>query len=153
MLVPFVPTPEVVVERMLWLANVGPNDVVYDLGCGDGRVLTIATTKFGVRKAVGVEIREDLVKIARSKVRELGLENRVFVIHGDFFDVDISEATVVTLFLLTTVNSMLKPKLEKELRSGTRVVSHEFEIPGWTPSRVEVCNDGYLKHKVYLYLR
>ncbi|MEL9998363.1 MAG: class I SAM-dependent methyltransferase, partial [Sulfolobales archaeon] len=121
--------------------------------CGDGRIVILALTKFKVKKAVGVEIRDDLVKIARTKIEELNLNDRGFIIHDDMFDVDISEATVVTLFLLTSVNSMLKPKLEKELRPGTRVVSHEFEIPGWTPTRVEVCSDGYLKHKIYLYIR
>lgn len=138
---------------MLRLANVGPDDVVYDLGCGDGRVLTIALTKFGVRKAVGVEIREDLVKLARLRIRELGLDYRASVIHGDLFGINVSEATVVTLFLLTSVNSMLRPKLESELKSGSRVVSHEFEIPGWAPARVDVCSDGYLRHKIYLYVR
>jgi ribosomal protein L11 methylase PrmA len=152
-LVPYVPTPEVVVERMLQIANVGQDDILYDLGCGDGRIVILALTKFKVKKAVGVEIRDDLVKIARTKIEELNLNNRGFIIHDDMFDVDISEATVVTLFLLTSVNSMLKPKLEKELRPGTRVVSHEFEIPGWTPTKVEVCSDGYLKHKIYLYIR
>ncbi len=138
---------------MLQLANTGPEDVVYDLGCGDGRILSIAVSKFNVKKAVGVEIRDYLVKTAQSRIRELGIEGRAVVIHGDFFDVDISEATVVTLFLLTSVNNMLKPKLENELRKGARVVSHEFEITGWTPVKIEVCSDGYLRHKIYLYVR
>jgi len=138
---------------MLQLANTGPEDVVYDLGCGDGRILSIAVSKFNVKKAVGVEIRDYLVKMAQSRIRELGIEGRAVVIHGDFFDVDISEATVVTLFLLTSVNNMLKPKLENELRKGARVVSHEFEITGWTPVKIEVCSDGYLRHKIYLYVR
>lgn len=138
---------------MLQLANAGPDDVVYDLGCGDGRILSIAVSKFNVKRAVGVEIRDDLVKTARSRIKELGIEGRAVVIHGDFFDVDVSEATVVTLFLLTSVNNMLKPKLEGELRKGARVVSHEFEITGWTPAKVDVCSDGYLRHKIYLYVR
>lgn len=138
---------------MLQLANTGPEDVVYDLGCGDGRILSIAVSKFNVKKAVGVEIRDYLVKMAQSRIRELGIEGRAVVIHGDFFDVDISEATVVTLFLLTSVNNMLKPKLENELRKGARVVSHEFEITGWTPVKIDVCSDGYLRHKIYLYVR
>ncbi len=152
-LVPYVPTPEVVVDRMLQLANVGPDDVVYDLGCGDGRIVLQALAKYNVKKAVGIEIREDLVKVARSKINELSLGSRAQILHGDMFEVDLSEATVVTLFLLTSVNNMLKPKLEKELRRGSRVVSHEFEIHGWAPSKVEVCSNGYLKHKIYLYMR
>ncbi|MEM1679947.1 MAG: rRNA adenine N-6-methyltransferase family protein [Sulfolobales archaeon] len=152
-LVPYVPTPEVVVDKMLQLANVSPDDVLYDLGSGDGRIVVQALTKYGVKKAVGIEIRDDLVKIARSKINELNLGDRAQIYHGDMFEVDISEATVVTLFLLTSVNNMLRPKLEKELRSGSRVVSHEFEIPGWIPAKIEVCSDGYLKHKIYLYRR
>lgn len=152
-LVPYVPTPEVVADFMLRLADVGSDDVVYDLGCGDGRIVALAITKFNAKKAVGVEIREDLVKASLARIRELNIDSRAHIIHADMFDVDISEATVVTLFLLTSVNGMLRPKLEKELKKGTRVVSHEFEIPGWKPAKVEVCNDGYLKHKIYLYLR
>ncbi len=152
-LVPYVPTPEVVIDRMLQLANVSSEDVVYDLGCGDGRIVLRALTKYNVKKAVGVEIRDDLVKVARSKISELNLGDRAQILHADMFEVDLSEATVVTLFLLTSVNNMLKPKLERELRNGSRVVSHEFEIPGWVPFKVEVCSDGYLKHKVYLYRR
>ncbi|MEM1982627.1 MAG: class I SAM-dependent methyltransferase [Sulfolobales archaeon] len=152
-LVPYVPTPEAVIDKMLQVANTSSEDVVYDLGCGDGRIILQAVTKYRVKKAVGVEIRDDLVKIARTKIDELNIGDRAYILHGDMFDVDLSEATVVTLFLLTSVNNMLKPKLERELRNGSRVVSHEFEIPGWVPSKVEVCSDGYLKHKIYLYMR
>lgn len=152
-LVPYVPTPEVVIDRMLQLANAGSEDIVYDLGCGDGRIVLQAVTKYGVKKAVGIEIRDDLVKVARSKISELNMDGKAYILHGDMFDVDLSEATIVTLFLLTSVNNMLRPKLERELRNGSRVVSHEFEIPGWVPSKVDVCSDGYLKHKVYLYRR
>lgn len=150
---PYVPTPEAVIDKMLQVANTSSEDVVYDLGCGDGRIILQAVTKYRVKKAVGVEIRDDLVKIARTKIDELNIGDRAYILHGDMFDVDLSEATVVTLFLLTSVNNMLKPKLERELRNGSRVVSHEFEIPGWVPSKVEVCSDGYLKHKIYLYMR
>lgn len=152
--VPYVPTPYVVVREMLKLANVGPEDVVYDLGCGDGRIVITAVKEFNAKKAVGVEKNLELVKIARKNVRDLGLEGRVEIISGDFFDVDISEATVVTLFLLTSVNEALRPKLERELRDGARVVSHEFRIPSWQEEkRVEVLDENNITHVIYLYLK
>ncbi|MEM4868918.1 MAG: methyltransferase domain-containing protein, partial [Desulfurococcaceae archaeon] len=128
--VPYVPTPYPVVRAMLKLANAGPDDVVYDLGCGDGRILVVAAKEFNVKKAVGIELDKERYKIALERIREEKLVDRVEVVHGDFFDVYIGEATVVTLFLLTSVNEMLKPKFEKELKDGTRIVSHEFRIPG-----------------------
>ncbi len=151
--VPYVPTPEHVVRRMLELANVGPDDVVFDLGCGDGRILIIAAKEFGVKKAIGIEIRPDLVEKARKRVAEEGLEGRVKIYEGDFMDFDISEATVVTLYLLTSANMVLRPKLEAELRPGARIVSHEFEIPGWRPKSVAIVDDGYIRHRIYLYIR
>lgn len=151
--VPFVPSPEPVVKTMLKLAKAGPNDVVYDLGCGDGRILITAVKEFNVKKAVGIEIREDKVKEAMDNVRKAGIEDKVVIIHGDMFKINISEATIVTLFLLTSVNEKLKPKLERELKKGTRVVSHEFRIPGWKPKEiVDVRDDNFISHTVYLYV-
>lgn len=149
--VPFVPTPEVVLRRMLQLAGVRPGEVVYDLGCGDGRILISAARDFKAY-AVGVEIRQDLYKQCVEKVRDLGLEDRVTVIHGSFFDVDLSEADVITMYLLTSVNERLKPKLEKELTGGTRVVSHDFEVPGWRPVILEDLYEEWRSHKIYLYV-
>lgn len=152
--VPYVPTPYPVVRAMLKLAGVGPQDVVYDLGCGDGRILIVAVKEFGVKRAVGIEIDREKYKLAISRVREEGIKDQVDVIQGDFFEADISEATVVTLFLLTSVNEMLKPKFERELKNGARIVSHEFRIPGWRPERVlEVRDDNGLLHTVYLYVK
>ncbi len=151
--VPFVPTPPPVVNAMLRIAKVGSDDVLYDLGCGDGRIPIMAVELFNVRKAVCIEIRDDLYKRALEEVRKRGLEDRVVVINDDMFNVDISEATVVTLFLLTAVNRELRPKLEKELRKGSRVVSHEFEIPGWRPAKVVIYYDGIINHKIYLYVK
>ncbi len=148
--VPFVSTPEHVARRMLELAKVGPNDVVYDLGAGDGRIVIMAAKEFGAR-AVGVEIRKDLYEQILKKVKVDGLEGRVKVINGDFFQVDISEASVVTLYLLTSVNEKLKPKLERELKAGARVVSHDFEVPGWKPIHVENVKDYWCDHKIYVY--
>ncbi len=149
-LVPFVSTPENVARFMLKLAEVRPGEIVYDLGSGDGRILIIAAKEFGA-KCVGIEIRKDLVQEAIKRVKALGLENQIKIIHGDFFEISISEADVVTMYLLTSVNERLRPKLEKELRPGTRVVSHDFEIPGWTPIKVIELNEDWRNHKIYLY--
>ncbi len=150
--VPFVPTPEPVARKMLELAEVKPGELVYDLGCGDGRIIILAATEFGAR-AIGIEIRKDLVERCREKIRQLGLEDRVRVIHGDMFKIDIGDADVVTLYLLTSVNKMLRPKLEKELKHGARVVSHDFEITGWKPVKIEELHESWRSHKIYLYVR
>lgn len=149
--VPYVPTPENVVRKMLQIASVKPDDILYDLGSGDGRIVIIAVKEFNVKKAVGIELREDLVNHARRRIRDLRIEDRAVIIHGDMFKIDISEATVVTLFLLTSVNERLKPKLERELKPGARIVSHEFKIPGWRPLREVVFYDEGIKHVIYLY--
>ena len=130
--VPYVPTPQSVVEAMLELAEVGPNDVVYDLGSGDGRIVITAAKKYGCR-AVGIEINPRRVEEAWENARKAGVEDRVKFILGDMFKADIHEATVVTLYLLSSVNEKLKPKLFKELKPGTRVVSHRFTMPDWEP--------------------
>lgn len=152
-IVPFVPTPLEVVQRMLELAKVGPDDVVYDLGSGDGRIVIMAAQKFGAR-AVGVELDPDLFKKSTERVKELGLEGKVTILHENMFHVDVRRATVVTLYLLTSVNERLRPLLEKQLRSGARVVSHDFQMPGWEPQKnEEVISKNGLSHKVYLYVR
>lgn len=148
--VPFVPTPEVVVRRMLQLANVRKDEVVYDLGCGDGRIVIMAAREFGARSAC-IEIRKDLYEQTLRRVRDLGLEDRVKVIYGNFFEEDLSEADVVTMYLLTSVNERIRPKLERELRPGVRVVSHDFEMPGWKPLIVEDLYEEWRSHKIYLY--
>ena len=148
--VPFVPSPEVVIRRMLQLADVKENEVVYDLGCGDGRVLIIAAKEFGAR-AVGIEIRRDLYEQCLRRIRDLNLEDRVKVIHGNFFEYDLSDADVITLYLLTSVNEKPRPKLERELRPGTRIVSHDFEVPGWKPIIIEDLYEEWRSHKLFLY--
>ncbi|AEM39575.1 RNA methylase [Pyrolobus fumarii 1A] len=149
---PYVPTPPGVARKMLELAGAGPDDIVYDLGCGDGRILITAVKEFGVKRAVGVEIRRELVQEARKKIAAEGLSDRIEIIHGDMFEVDISEASIVTLFLLTSVNDELAPKLEKELSPGTRVVSHEFQITSWRPSVLATIHDEFTSHNIYLYV-
>ncbi len=129
--VPFVPTPEAVVDKMLEMAKVGPNDVVYDLGSGDGRIV-IAAAKKGAR-AVGIDIDPERIREARANARSAGVEKRVEFRQGDLFEADLKDATVVTLYLLTGVNRKLRPKLLSELKPGTRVVSHAFDMGDWKP--------------------
>jgi len=145
--VPYVPTPQSVVEAMLELAEVGPNDVVYDLGSGDGRIVITAAKKYGCR-AVGIEINPRRVQEAWEKAEEAGVADRVKFIQGDMFKADIHEATVVTLYLLSSVNERLKPKLLEELKPGTRVVSHRFTMPDWKPVK-QTKADG---RPIYLWL-
>lgn len=130
--VPFVETGRSTVQKMLELANTGSTDVVYDLGSGDGRIPIMAAQKYGAR-AVGIEIRPELVKKARRNAKEAGVDSLVEFRQGDLFKADIREATVVTLYLLPEVNMKLRPKLFEELEPGTRVVSHDFDMEHWRP--------------------
>lgn len=153
---PFVATPLPVVKEMLSVAEVKSGEMLYDLGCGDGRVVIMAAQDFGAR-AVGVEMREDLAKQATGKVSELGLEGRVKIVQGDMFKIDLSQADIVTLYLTTSANDKVKPKLEAELKPGARVVSHDYEILGWRPMKVDnFCENprlGYPSHTIYVYRR
>lgn len=124
-------TPVDMIREMLHRAQVGPDDVVYDLGSGDGRILLAAVTEFGAGRAVGYEIREDLCSVATNKVRESNLEESIRIINGDLFDADLSDASVITLYLGSETNEVLRPKLEKCARANTRVVSYLFPIDGW----------------------
>ncbi len=132
--VPFVPTPEGVVVEMLEIAHVGPHDVVYDLGSGDGRIVIAAASRFGAR-GVGIEIDPNRVREARQYADQAGVSDRVNFVEGDFFAADLSEATVVTLYLLPDVNRLLVPKLLAELRPGTRIVSHNYDLGDWPPEK------------------
>jgi len=141
---------------MLVLSELKPGELIYDLGSGDGRIVIMAAQEFGAR-AVGVELREDLVKQAIEKVSELSLNGRVKIVQNNMFDVDLSPADVVTLYLTTSANEKVKPKLESELRQGARVVCHDYEVLGWKPHRVDkFCENprlGYPSHTIYLYYR
>jgi len=153
---PYVGTPLPVVRQMLTLAEIKPGEVVYDLGSGDGRVVIMAAQEFGAR-AVGVELRGDLVKQAQNRVFELSLQGKVKILQSDLFDVNVSPADVVFLYLTTSANEKVKPKLESELRRGTRVVSHDYEVLGWRPFKVNnFCENpklGYPSHTIYVYRR
>jgi len=149
-LAPDIPTPQPIVERMLEAAHVKPGELVYDLGSGDGRVVITAAQKFGAR-AVGVEIRPDLCRIASERIKAMGLEDRVKIVQGSALRVDLSPADVVTMFLLTTSNERLKPTLEKYLKPRTRVVSNQFPIKGWKPVETVRARAGAMGYSIYVY--
>jgi trans-aconitate methyltransferase len=130
--VPYVPTHERIVAEMLKVAKVGKSDVLYDLGSGDGRIVITAAKKFGTR-GVGVDVDPVRVKEARENAAKAGVADRVKFLQQDLFETDIREATVVTLYLLPEVNLRLRPKLLSELKPGTRVVSHNYDMGDWTP--------------------
>ncbi len=129
------PSPQEVVDKMIDVAGVKKGDVVYDMGSGDGRII-IAAAKKGAR-AVGFEIDGDLVKESRENIRKAGVQNRAEIRQQDILTVDFSTATVVTMYLLPDVNLKLKPNLLKQLKPGSRVVSHSFDMGDWKPSKVE----------------
>jgi predicted RNA methylase len=151
---PFVPSPIPVVHRMIELAELKPSEVFFDLGAGDGRTVILAAKTFGAR-AVGIEMREDLAKRAMNVINENGLNSRVTIINGDMFKVDLSSADVIYLYLTTSANEKIKAKMETELKSGVRVVSHDYEVVGWKPAKIETFVEnrqlGYPSHTIYLY--
>jgi len=149
---PYVPTPINVARRMLMLAGVGVDDVVYDLGCGDGRILFMAVEEFEAERAVGYDINPSIVEPLREKIENCGLGDRIEAVNANFFDVDLSPASVVTMYLTTSGNSKLRPKLEEELGDGARVVSHDFPIHTWTTEKSsEPPHYTIGSHKIYLY--
>jgi precorrin-6B methylase 2 len=149
-LAPFVPSPLQIVDRMLDLAKIKPGEKLYDLGSGDGRVVIAAAQKYDI-KAVGIEISSRLVKQSKEEIKKLGLEEKASVMHGDVFDADLKDADVVILYLLRDSNNTLKPKLEKALRPGTRVVSHDYEIEGWKPIAEEKIEAHKRQHRIFVY--
>jgi ribosomal protein L11 methylase PrmA len=142
----YVPTPEEVVEAMLQVAGVSGTDVIYDLGCGDGRIPVTAAKKYGAR-GVGIDIDPQRIKEANENVQKNGVGDKVKIMQADLFETNLSEATVVTLYLLPSLNQKLRPKLMKELKPGTRVVSHAFDMGDWKPEK-EMDVNG---RKVYMW--
>jgi SAM-dependent methyltransferase len=140
-LAPYVQTPQDVVERMLEIAQVGPDDVVYDLGCGDGRLVITAARKYGAR-GVGVDFDLHLVKESQANAKKAGVEALVEFRQQDALTVDVSPATVVTLYLLTSSNLLLRPILTKALRPGARIVSHQFGMGDWQPEMQETLTEA-----------
>ncbi|HVL57281.1 MAG TPA: methyltransferase domain-containing protein, partial [Burkholderiaceae bacterium] len=129
----FVPTPPDVIDAMLRVAQVGPNDVLYDLGSGDGRIPIAAAQRHGTR-AIGIDIDPERIREANANARRAGVSDRVRFIEGDLFEMDLSEATVITLYLLPRLNLKLRPRL-LQLKPGTRIVSHAFDMGDWAPER------------------
>jgi SAM-dependent methyltransferase len=152
-LAPFLPTPMCVVDKMLELADVNENDIVYDLGCGDGRIVIRAAEKYGAH-GVGLDIYPQWVKKSQFNAEKAGVESLVKFRLEDATLADISEATVVALYLLPESNDLLRPKLEKQLKPGACVVTHNYHIPGWSNKevRVESLEDEFGKeHLVFVY--
>ncbi len=134
--VPYVPTSPELVQKMLELAGVKKSDTVYDLGCGDGRIVVMAAQKFGAH-GVGVDIDPERIREANDNARKAGVSDKVKFVQANLFDADVRPATVVTLYLLPNVNLKLRPRLLKELKPGTRIVSHSFDMGDWKPDKEE----------------
>ena len=153
--VPFVPTTPEAVQAMLRLADVHAKDVVYDLGCGDGRIVIAAAKYFGAR-GVGIDINPRRITESKENARKAGVERRVRFEEADLFEVDIRDATVVTLFLLSDVNEKLRPKLRRDLKPGTRIVSNTFKMGDWEPQKIVNVGaadpeNSYLSQTLYLW--
>jgi SAM-dependent methyltransferase len=152
--VPYVPTTDEAVQAMLKLADVKKSDVVYDLGCGDGRIVIAAALTYGAR-GVGIDIDPDRIREAKENAKKAHVEDLVRFEEKDLFQADFHEATVVTLFLLPSVNLRLRPKLIQELKPGTRIVSNTFDMGDWKPDKEQTLSgideDAYLSRKFYLW--
>ena len=149
--VQYVPTPNNVVAEMLQLTDVTKKDVVYDLGCGDGRLVITAAKRFGAR-GVGIDIDPQRISESRANARKAGVTDRVQFLQQDLFEADIREATVVTLYLLPKLNIQLRPKLLRDLRPGTRVVSHDFDMAEWQPDQTVQVKGPSRQHSVYYWV-
>lgn len=150
--VPYVPTPKNVVNQMLELANVSGDDILYDLGSGDGRIPITAAEKYGTR-GTGVELNPELVQESRANAEAAGVSDRVKFLQQDLFQTDLSKATVVTLYLLPDVNLKLRSKLLEELEPGTRIVSHAFDMGEWQPEEVvRVESSSGRQHTLYYWV-
>ena len=149
-LAPYVNSPDHAIDRMLQLASLKEGETLYDLGCGDGRILIAAASRYKI-KGVGIEISEHLAKTAAEKVKKAGLQTQVKILHADFMKTDLSDANVVTLYLATTANDMLRPNLERYLKPSTRVVSYDYPIPGWKPIETSATEGRSAQHTIYLY--
>lgn len=150
-LAPYVPTPQNVVDKMLELANVSSSDVVYDLGCGDGRIVITAAKKYGAH-GVGVDIDPERIRQSQENAKAAGVENLVTFKLEDATKTDVSKATVVTLYLLSSSNALLRPMLTKQLKPGSRIVSHAFGMGDWEPAQTEKMSDeGGFPRTLYLW--
>ncbi len=153
-LAPYYPTPETIVEKMLQLGGLKAGEKMFDLGSGDGRIIIMAARKFHAN-ATGIEMDKDLVKQSSEKIRKLSLEKNAHVVQGDIFKTNFASADLLTVYLLPSSNDKVQPILEKQLKKGTRIVSHDFEFKNWTPEKVETVDDDGegRSHTLYLYRR
>ena len=150
-IVPYVPTPQEVVDRMLELAQVKKGDVVYDLGSGDGRIVVTAAKKYGV-KAIGFEIDPQRIKESHENIKKAGVEDLVEIRQQDIRTVDLSAASVLTMYLLPEVNLMIRPNIWKQMKPGSRIVSHDFDMGDWKALKTENIKDGSgWDHTLYLW--
>jgi precorrin-6B methylase 2 len=150
-IVPYVPTPQEVVDRMLELAQVKKGDVVYDLGAGDGRIVVTAAKKYGVR-AIGFEIDPQRIKESTENITKAGVGHLVEIRQQDIRTVDLSPASVLTMYLLPEVNLMIRPTIWKQMKPGSRVVSHDFDMGDWKPLKTENMKDSSnWDHALYLW--
>lgn len=148
-LVPFVPTRSEALEMLFKLVEFNSDDVFYDLGCGDGRVVIEVLKRTSVRRGVCIESRRDLLEQAMRRAQLEEVSDRFVAVNGDIFETPIEEASVVYMYLLTSVNDALKPKLSKELKPGTRVISLDFQIPGWKPVKIFGFKTGWQSTMYY----
>lgn len=152
-LAPYYPTPESIVQRMLDFVQLKAGETMYDLGSGDGRIVIMAAQKYKAN-AIGVELDSDLVESSTAKIRRMGLEKSAHIIYGDILKQNYSNADVITVYLLPDSNLKLRPVLDAQLKKGTRIVAHDFEIGGWTPVKtIAIADDGEGRsHMLYLYI-
>lgn len=146
--VPFVTTPHEAVAAMLRLAGAGPDDVVWDPGASDGRIVIAAVRDFGAKRAVGIDINRKLVALAQANVRQAGVVGRVSIAHGDAMQADFTGATVMAMFMSIRINRELRPRIQAMMKPGSRVVTYRFPIVGWTPARTIEIDDS----PVHLYI-
>jgi protein-L-isoaspartate O-methyltransferase len=153
-LAPYYPTPETIVERMLQLGGLKAGEKMFDLGSGDGRIVIMAAQKYHA-DATGIEYDKDLARQSSDRIKSLNLQKTARIINGDILRQDVSSADLITVYLLPASNEKIRPMLEKQLRKGTRLVAHDFEIPGWQPvDEQQVEDDGEGRsHTLYLYKR
>jgi SAM-dependent methyltransferase len=154
-LAPFLVTPMPIVKKMLELADIDKDDTVYDIGCGDGRIVIAAAVLYDAR-GVGIDIDPEMAKISKNNAKKAGVHRQVKFLVGDATKMDISKATVVTLYLLPESNALLEPKFEKELEKGSLVVSHNYKMPGWKDRErnfVKLMDKDGKEHSIYVYTR
>jgi 16S rRNA A1518/A1519 N6-dimethyltransferase RsmA/KsgA/DIM1 with predicted DNA glycosylase/AP lyase activity len=153
-LAPYYPTPETIVQKMLTLGGLKAGEKMFDLGSGDGRIVIMAAQKFHAQ-AVGIEMDKDLYKQSTARIQNLGLAKRASIINGDIFKQNYSSADLVTVYLLPSSNDRVQPLLEKHLKKGARIVSHDFAFKNWQPEKIETIEDDGegRSHTLYLYRR